>query len=169
MRPETPENHRSEIIDHKSFTLIELLVVVAIISVLVAILLPALQKSKAAASQLTCRNNLRQIGMGTPIYTNEINDRLAIYKRGWNGYPPWMNYFSDMEDLVRLCLYAYVGGQTFWWGTFYPNPHKLWMCPAEEGSGAIEGFCHLGSSYDFEWQYLNVKIDDPMTSSSWDY
>lgn len=68
--------------DLRGFTLVELLVVVSIIALLLAILLPALNKARDAAKVVRCQSNQRQIGLAAQAYIND-NDGHSVSLYIW--------------------------------------------------------------------------------------
>lgn len=76
-RAANPSRDRSLMTKH-GFTLIELLVVISIISLLIAILLPALRSARQAANSMKCLNNLKQMNMGVMFYTQDYRGQLPL-------------------------------------------------------------------------------------------
>ena len=62
----------------KGFTLVELLVVIAIIAMLLAILMPALNRVKLLAYRVVCGSNLRSLGQGITLYSGDFDEEYAI-------------------------------------------------------------------------------------------
>src|SRR5262245_35251360 len=103
-----------------AFTLIELLVVIAIIAILIGLLLPAIQKVRAAANHATCKNNLKQIALACMNYesANRMFPAGNILKQGppsnlWDYYDTWT--VSILPYLEQDNLYAV-------WDPAAPNP-----------------------------------------------
>ena len=69
-------NHRNNSAGSgRGFTLIELLVVISIVAILIAILLPALERAKRAGMVIRCASNFRQLGIGLKVYTDQFNHK----------------------------------------------------------------------------------------------
>ena len=95
----------------KGFTLIELLVVIAIIALLMAILMPALQRVRKQARAIACQSNLHQWAIIFEMYTGQ-NDGFFwsgdFVGDGWEQYcwtEPLRSYYSN-DEKMRLCPMA---------------------------------------------------------------
>lgn len=108
-------------------TLVELLVVIAIFGSLLALLLPAVQKAREAASRISSMNNLRQIVLGTHNFAGTNGERLPSI----DGNPRSANVDSPilmaLLPYVEQDLYAKILSDT----TYFPYVIKTYLSPAD--------------------------------------
>ena len=105
----------------RGFTLIELLVVVGIVALLIAMLLPALNKAREQAKRVQCGSNMRQVYIGAMNYAN-------LYKGAFPGHVHW-----DLHDHYNSYYTTpWSGGMHEEMGKFIDG--RLYRCPSDENA-----------------------------------
>jgi len=95
------------------FTLIELLVVIAIIAILAAILFPVFAQAREKARQSTCLSNMKQIGLGLMMYTDDYDETY-----------PYGVLYADLVTPTGLPTFLNP----------YIKNYSLWRCPSKPSS-----------------------------------
>ena len=178
----------------RGFTLIELLVVIAIIALLMAILMPALQRVKKQAKSVICQAHLKEWATIFAMYTDDNN---GFFPRRASGSGRWIDVLYDYyyrDDKIRVCPMAtkiknpagasggdmIVGGDTFTsWGRLAVTGSR----PAGEygpagtyGSYGINGWVYVcgqpilyGKPAEFFWKSPDAKggSNIPMFLDCW--
>lgn len=127
--------------DRKAFTLIEVLVAIAIVAILAALLLPAIQQSRGAARRIACLNNLKQYGLAINMYVADYG-WLPPGNSGSTSYSLHVMLLPHLEqpaiyNLVNfreISLLNYMRNATLQTATFA----TLW-CPADSLTGTSSG------------------------------
>ncbi len=141
----------------KGFTLIELLVVIAIIALLLAILLPSLNRAKELAKRVYCLSNTKSLTMAWIMYADDNEGKIVnssstdAYRRGDLGWAPSIlltgytkrDVETQLKDLEKSALFPYLG-----------DSKGVFRCPTQEKD--------VRSSYSISHP-MNWYYEDPTT------
>jgi len=157
----------------KKFTLIELLVVIAIIAILAALLLPALQKARDQAKQISCCNNLKQVGLAYHTYADDFNMFLPCDRVSTNS--SWATW-GYMHRGLEVALAPYVNSKLPT-AAHLATGHPVWICagspvsfdPTYQGGkynhdgsfGPYASNCYEGLYYHYQSSPMNSDCLTP--------
>lgn len=150
------------------FTLVELLVTIAVIAILIALLLPAVQQAREAARKTECRNNLKQIGLALHGYHG--NHQMFVFRKGGTAsllanpartdgnYERRSGLVSLLPYLDQAPLYDRInngdsalnivpGGPAPWHSWVGWNQKIVtFRCPSDPGMNIPKGICNYAFS-----------------------
>jgi prepilin-type N-terminal cleavage/methylation domain-containing protein len=153
-------SHRSR---RPAFTLVELLVVIGIIAILVAILMPAVQKARESARRIRCSNNLKQLGLALQTYADAWGQTFPPMRGGTNSSVTGSNVAWDLTSrdslsglvgllphLEQTVLYEQIQSSNYgpvpWFSTVYWDRNiPVLNCPSDAVIRGRRG----NSSYKF--------------------
>jgi type II secretory pathway pseudopilin PulG len=124
----------------RGFTVVDLIVSLAVMMVLISLLLPSISSVRETANQVACRSNLRQLGLGLQMYSDDNGGRIpySFNATQLNNPRPWAT------NTLRIATRGWDGLGFFYALDYLPAP-KLFYCPSHRGQ-------HPYGEYADEWE-----------------
>jgi prepilin-type N-terminal cleavage/methylation domain-containing protein/prepilin-type processing-associated H-X9-DG protein len=138
----------------QGFTLVELLTVIAIIGVLVALLLPAIQRARESARRTQCKSNLRQIGLAMTRYLDQRGERGTFPRTAR------LPKTDNPGKLPSLCDVL---------APFCENNNGIFICPSDFLTPQYDSDGNLKPHFEYEtwhereglsYEYPSVRFED---------
>jgi prepilin-type N-terminal cleavage/methylation domain-containing protein/prepilin-type processing-associated H-X9-DG protein len=133
----------------KAFTLIELLVVIAIIAILAAILFPVFARARENARRTSCLSNLKQMGLGVMMYTQDYDE---LY--------PLTVMLNNTPHPIPSAVSLSISGKALWswYEMLYPYTKsvQVYKCPSSGYTGNAVYTANYGTNYDVMPYYTDT-------------
>ncbi len=152
----------------KGFTLIELLVVISIISLLIAILLPALGQARESARIISCATKIRQINMGYFHYADDYKEYIPPFQfrypdpqpAGFSSWAKWDNFQHLFTPYLALPDATHANGTWENWINADRSRYPIYQCPSGHGSA----FDTTGAATDHYYRQNHILPYDTAAS-----